>query len=108
VPSEALLRKLRERPAAEDADPAGLDHLPIVEARERLGAVLLGSPRFGEVWLALDPCIVDELAAEEAQRAEPRPVLLAADVVRLRGKPEGAIRAALEVARAWPGSRVLQ
>lgn len=79
-----------------------------IEVRERLGAVLIRSLRYGEVWIALDPCMATELAAEEAGRENPRPVLVTEDLVRLRGRSEEAVRAALEVARAFPGARVLQ
>lgn|GEM_PF-3456641 len=94
--------------ALADEAPGDLDAGPVVEARSRIGAVLLRSRRFGELWLVLADRQLDELAAEEARRADPRPILVAGDVARLRGKPEGAIRAALEVARAFPGARVLQ
>jgi hypothetical protein len=77
----------------------------IAKTRERLGAVLIRS-RFGEVWLAIDPCVVPELETEEAGRAEPRPVLLASDLPLLKGLPDDAIRASLEVLRAFPGARV--
>jgi hypothetical protein len=80
----------------------------VVETRERLGAVLISSPRFGEVWVVLDPCAVAELGAEEARREVPRPVLLAAELARIRGKSEGTVRGVLETARAFPGARVLQ
>jgi hypothetical protein len=85
-----------------------LEESPATQTRERLGAALIRSPRFGEVWVVLDPCALPELEAEETARPEPRPILLAEDVARLRGKSETAIRAALEVARAFPGSRVVQ
>lgn len=79
-----------------------------LETRARLGSVLIRSPRFGEVWIAFGEDVATELQAEESERAEPRPVLLPADIATLRGKPEAAIRAALEVARAFPGARVMQ
>ncbi len=46
--------------------------------------------------------------AEEAQRSEPRAVLLPADVTALKGKSKAAVRAALDVARTFAGSRVVQ
>jgi hypothetical protein len=100
---EALRAALR---AGELPDPA-LDEEPLAETRERLGAVLIRSPRFGAVWMVLDPCAAPELEAEEQAREEPRPVLLAEDVARLRGKPDAAVRAALERLRAFPGARVV-
>ena len=81
---------------------------PIIESRQEPGAVLIQSPRFGPVWIALAPGVADELRAEEAQRSEPRPVLLADDITALRGKSEAAVRATLGVARAFPGARVVQ
>ncbi len=80
----------------------------IVQIREEVGAGLIASPRYGEVWIALTPGMAAELRAEEAQRSEPRPVLLPDDIAALRGKSEAAICAALEVARAFPGARVIQ
>lgn len=71
-------------------------------------AALVRSRGYGEVWLVLDPSAVDALAAEEALREHPRPILRAEDIARLRGKPETAIRAVLETARVWPGARVVR
>lgn len=101
----ALLELLRQEPLEPDHD---LGAAPIIESRERLGAVRIRSERFGEVWVAVDSCIAPELAAEEATHAVPRPVLLVEDVLRLRGKPPDVIRAALEVIAAFPSARVVQ
>jgi len=79
----------------------------LVATKDRLGAVLIDSPRFGEVWIALDPCMVDELVAEEDANEEPRPVLLAEDVAQLRGKSQAEIASSLEVLRRFPGARVV-
>jgi hypothetical protein len=98
---EALLAEL------EDLARSDLLGAPIEGVREQVGAVLVRSPCYGEIWLALDACVVGEIAAEESSQARPRPVLLVGDVARLRGKPEAMIRAALEVARAFPGARVV-
>jgi|GEM_PF-2956050 len=81
---------------------------PLLATRDRLAAVLVASPRFGKVWIALDANAARELSAEESGLAAPRPVLLPEDVTRLRGKSDAAIRAALEVCRAFPGSRLVQ
>jgi hypothetical protein len=89
-------------PASELADA------PVVAAREQLGAVLIRSPRFGEVWVVLEPSMATELIAEEAGRGEPRPVLLAEDLARLVGRPDEMIRAALAVLATFPGARVTQ
>ncbi len=110
---EALRRQKADLLAALAAEAPGprpgaaLEAAPIAEARERLAAVLLRSDRYGELWLVLDPCALPDLEAEEAARSEPRPILAPADVVLLRDRPEAAIRAALDVARVFPGSRVL-
>ena len=69
---------------------------------------LLGRGAFGEVWVVLAQRLDEELRAEEAKREDPRPILLAADLARLRGKPPEAIRAALEVLRTFPGARVVE
>ena len=89
------------------ADQA-LDEAAIADARARVGAVLVDSHRFGQVWIALDPCLVPDLHAEEQARGVPRPVLLVEDVARLRGKPERAVRAVLQAAAVFPGVRVVQ
>lgn len=104
-----LIRAHREALLETLQDLAGSDlcAAPIEGVREQVGAVLVRSPRYGELWLALDPCVVDELGAQESGQPEPRPVLLVGDAARLRGKPEAMIRAALEVARAFPGARVV-
>lgn len=102
MPSEAFLRRMRAREVTVE------HYLDPVETRERLGAVLMRSRLFGELWLALDPCALPELEAEESERPDPRPVLTADDVLRLRGKSDEAIQFTLEVCRAIPGARVLQ
>ena len=50
----------------------------------------------------------DRLAAEEGARSRPRPVLTPEDIARLAGKSDAMVAAALEVARTFPGSRVVQ
>ena len=87
----------------DQAPPDHLDDAPIIDTRAGVG-VLIRSRRYGcEVWVALDRDAAGKLEADEAQRADTRPVLFADDVARLRGKSEGAVRGALEVARALPG-----
>ncbi len=90
-----------ERQAASDKTPTTL------EALSQIGAVLIRSDKFGSVWLAIDQATADEIRAEECQRAEPRPILMANDVARLAIKSEKAIRGALEIIRAFPGARVI-
>ncbi len=114
VPSEAFLRRMRERYSTELADPEPSlsvlgDPEEVLEARQQIGAVLIRSPRFGEVWVALEPSMLAELVAvEEAGRADPRPVLLAEDVARLRDKSDEAIRSTLAVLATFPGARLVQ
>ena len=45
---------------------------------------------------------------EEAGRREPRAGLTPDDIAALRGKPDAAVRAALEMARTFQGARVIQ
>ena len=80
----------------------------IIESRQEQepGAVLIQSPRFGPLWIALTSGMADELRGEEAQRSEPRPVLELADVAALRGKSEAATKATLEVFRVFGEARV--
>ncbi len=85
-----------------------LDSSRVTEIRENVAAVRLWSSRYGEVWLALDPCIIEELEGEEQTREAPRPVIVPEDVARLRGKSEEEVRAVLEVVAAFPGARVVQ
>ena len=97
---QELVELLRRHQASiDDSDP--------LATRERLGAVLIDSPRFGEVWVALDPCMLADLVAEEDANEEPRPVLLAEDLTQLRGKSQAEIASSLEVLRRFPGARVV-
>ncbi len=100
----SLLDALRED-AAED-----LAEAPVIESRQdqEPGAVLITSPKYREVWVALSRSMAEELRAEESARETPRPVLLTDDIAALRGKGEAAIRAALEVAGVFPGAKVIQ
>ena len=96
-----LLQLLREeRWGPESASP--------IEVRQQIGAVLIDSPRFGQVWLALDSCMADQLRAEEPERTDPRPVLTAADLAHLEGKPPAMVEAMLNTLTAFPDSRVVQ
>ena len=82
--------------------------VPILDPEEQIGAVLLRSPRYGEIWLALEACTVPELRVAEQARETPRPVLLAEDVFWLRRRSPEAVEAVLRVAAAFPGARVIQ
>ncbi|MBM4419880.1 MAG: hypothetical protein FJ033_16475 [Chloroflexi bacterium] len=81
-----------------------------LEAREMLGAIRLRLPGgMGEAWVVLAQGVFDDLVAEESKRPEVarRPVVWLADWCRLKGKSEDAIHTALEVWRAFPGSRLV-
>jgi hypothetical protein len=105
---DALVEALRPQPA--QASVSDLTDAPAIAVREQIGAVLLRSPRFGEaeVWVVLEPSMAPELLAEEAGRSEPRPVLLAEDVAKLRGKSDEMIRASLRVLAVFPSARLVQ
>ena len=95
VPAELmdLLRKKKREVMAEVNGRLVIEELsPILETRIKLGAVLLRSQDFGDVWLALDPETEAEIQIEEAARERPVPVLRAVDVVHLKGKSPAAIR----------------
>ncbi len=85
-----------------------LDEAPIIETRQdqEPGAVLIASPKYGEVWVALTAEMTANLRAEEAQRLAPRAVLMVADIIALHGKPEAAIKATLEVFRIFGEAKV--
>lgn len=94
-----LIRVLRE-------DPAPLESAPAIEVRQQIGAVLIDSPRFGQVWLALDPCMAGQLQGEESQRTDPRPVLTTENLGHLEGKPPAMIEAVLNTITVFPDARV--
>ncbi len=71
-------------------------------------AFLVGSPRYGEVWVATDAGVAAAIRVEEQHRERPRPVLMAEDVAHLEHKSEKAIRGALNVVAVFPGAKVLQ
>jgi hypothetical protein len=105
----ALARqRVAEARARSGAPASELADAPVVVAREQLGAALVRSPRFGEVWMVLEPSMATELTADEAGCVEPRPVLLAEDVAHLRGKSEEMVRAALAVLAVFPSARLIQ
>ena len=107
---EELLGLLRDRDLGAALPFSG----QAVEPREQLGAVLLRSPDHGEVWVVLADAerVRADLVAEERQRetrgAEPRPVLLLAEVARMRGMDRDLIRALLNVRVAFAGAEVVQ
>jgi hypothetical protein len=70
------------------------------------GAVLVDSPRFGEVWVALTDEMAVSLQDEEQRREAPRPVLVPEDLARLQGRSQEAIRAVLNVVAVFPGARI--
>jgi hypothetical protein len=96
-----LARRLRTAHSAVEG-ASDLDGAPLVEVRERIGAVRLRSPVLGDVWLALDAGTATELEAEEAGV----PVLRPSDLGGLRGKSPETLRAVLATLAAFPGARV--
>ena len=81
---------------------------PIVETRQELGAVLIESTRFGQLWVVLDSRLSDGLRNEEALRPTPRPVLKSSDIEAFCGKSEAMIRATLIALVVFPGSELIQ
>jgi hypothetical protein len=76
---------------------------------EEQAAVLMRSRRFGcDVWVALSADIAAELLIEEQQRESPRPVLRQSDLKRLDGMSEDLVRAVLNVAAVFPGTKIIQ
>jgi hypothetical protein len=99
-----LARRLRDSEPDLGA-PTDLDAAPAICAREQVGAVLLKT-QFGEVWVVLEGRLLAELRAEEQERPDPRPVLRADQVLRLRGKSEAAIRAVLDTLAVFPEAEI--
>jgi hypothetical protein len=94
----------------EQGDLGEVEAAPIAEARQQIGAVLIRSARFDrEVWIAFSEETAAELQAEEAERAEPRPVLTPSDVMKLKDKSEETIRVVLDTLAVFPrSSRLVQ
>ena len=85
--------------------PEDLTESEILETRTGLAAVRIKSRLLGcELWLAHDARTAAELRDEMAPE-KALPILLFEDVPRLRGKSPAALRALLEVASVFPGSR---
>jgi hypothetical protein len=114
-PALELLRELRgqgqpcrpPRRATPQTLPAlDLQSAVITESREQIGAVLLRSPRYGEVWVVLEGSLLGELRAEEQERPDPRPVRTTDQVLRLRGKSEAATRAVLNTLAVFPEAEI--
>jgi hypothetical protein len=102
-----LARRLRD--SEHEDDPGALTDLeeaPAIAAREQIGAVLLRSPQYGEVWVVLEGSLLGELRAEEQERPDPRAVLRTDQILRLRGKSEAAIRAVLNTLAAFPEAEI--
>ena len=76
------------------------------EALSQTGAVLIRTPEFGPVWLAIDQATADEIRAEERQSEKPCPVLTADDVAHLEIHSDIPHRGAIEVVRMFPGARI--
>jgi len=108
-PDEAVAlarQRVREARARAGAPASELADAPVVAAREQIGAVLLRSPKYGAVWVALKGSLLAELRAEEQERPDPRPVLTTDQVLRLRGKSEAAIRAVLNALAVFPEAEI--
>ena len=71
-------------------------------------AFLVGSPRYGEVWVATDAGVAAAIRVEEQHRDQPRPVVMLDDMARLQGKSPEAIQSALNVFAVFPGAKVLR
>ena len=56
----------------------------------------------------LNEGVAAEIQAEEAERPEPRPVLLSADVTRLKNKSAAMIEALLNTMAVFPGAGSIQ
>ena len=102
------IRRHKAKLLAELGSEVALEDAAIVATREPLGAVLIDSPRFGQIWVVISDALFADLVAEEQARMEPRPVLTGEDLRRLRGKSEREIRAALQVIATFPEARLLQ
>jgi hypothetical protein len=102
---DAVLAELRQR---RGESPVQDDDGSLVDSAEQIGAVLLRSRRFGDVWLARDDRVADELVAELAATGQATPVLTYAEAPLLRGKSDRMLRALLTAKSALPGSRLLQ
>jgi hypothetical protein len=79
-----------------------------VDAEEQIAAVRLRSATFGDVWLARDDRVAEELVAELEEADQCIPVFTFEEAPLLRGKSERMLRALLTAKAALPGSRLLQ
>jgi hypothetical protein len=61
----------------------------------------------GEVWIASDVAEATRLREELACEGDARPVIVAADVVKLQGEPQVEVDAAIRTLAAFPGARVV-
>ncbi len=102
-----LAKRLRASLEQGDSDPLVDGQIVQTRQEQEPGAVLIASPKYGEVWVALTPDMAADLRAEEAQRPEGRPVLTPTDVAALAGRSEAAFKAALEVVRVF-GEAMIQ
>jgi hypothetical protein len=112
-PALDLLREIQRQPSDSSSGESGSTPIAasgteIPEVQDvPIGAVRIRTAKFGSIWLALDETTAEKLRAEEQQREHPRPVLMEEDVAHLENKSEEAVRAALEIIRAFPGARIL-
>ena len=75
---------------------------------EQIGAVLVRSHEYGDVWLARNDEVAAERIAHLENTAQLIPVITFDEAVLLRGKSERMLRALLTAMAALPGSRLLQ
>ena len=108
MPTEAFLRRLRERVAQSDSS-GKLPHTAendladgeVLEVRDDLVAVRLFSRLLDrELWLCRDERAAAEIAAEYPQL----PALIFAEIPHLRGKPAELLHAILNARVEFPGA----
>ena len=68
-----------------ELDPQSVE--AVAQVRTRPTAVLIRSPVYGQVWVVLEDRTFGDLAAEEATRNEPRPVIHLPDLLHLGQTP---------------------
>ena len=114
VVTAALLAKIRARKPEllellqRNPEELDLADEPILETRTGLAAVRIRSRLLGcEIWLAHDERTAADLRAEMAPE-QTLPVVLYDEIPKFRGKSPAMIRALFEVAKVFPGARLVQ
>lgn len=85
-----------------------LHEIPDYHDPDDPGAVLIRSPEHGEVWVTFSGRLHTALLAEESVRPNPRPVLFSGEVRKLQGRSPAMIKAAIDVLKTFPGSRIVR